>query len=76
MITLKYQVVITETTNAVWASVPDLLCLVYGACAADALVAVTRRAAETLQAQNPPPVPARLSLAEIELPAPLCQPPV
>lgn len=74
MRTLQYQVLFTEGSGYVLASVADLRCEAVGATRAAALARVERLAARALlqyqDADVSPPWPARLSLGRIELPAP------
>jgi hypothetical protein len=75
MRTLRYQVLISEGHGYVHASIPDLCCEAVGATPAAALAVLQRRAARALSSYEdhpdvPPPTPVRLSLTQIELPAP------
>ena len=74
MRTLAYQVLISQGSGYVLASVPDLRCEAVGATPASALAAVHRLAARKLRDYegklDGPPAPTTLSLARVELPLP------
>ena len=74
MRTLAYQVLISQGSGYVLASVPDLRCEAVGATPASALAAVQKLAARTLREYegkpDAPPLPVTLTLARIELPLP------
>jgi hypothetical protein len=72
--TLAYQVLISQGSGYVLASVPDLRCEAVGATPALALAAVRKLAARRLYEYDGkpdvPPAPSMHSLARIELPLP------
>jgi hypothetical protein len=75
MTTIRYQVLLTEGSDYVFASIPDLQCDAMADTPAAALAAVESLAGRTLRqfdgGRVGPPAPSRLSLGRVELPAPV-----
>jgi hypothetical protein len=72
MAILVYQVIVTETTHATIACVPELRSQAVGTNRAEAIANVKRLAEKAIRKCEadgiPPPVPSRMSIAEIHLP--------